>query len=434
MSTFVKNSFWTIFSQGVIFIFGMGISVLISRFLSPEGRGLYTLALFLPGFLLYFFSPGIGVAATYYISNGKYSPKTVLGNSMVCVVLHSVIAIVAGIVLINFTRDRLFEGVSIRHLYLTLLILPSQFFMTFVFPIFLGMNKIREYNIFQVIHYALLFGMLILFFVGFHTGVAGAIAVEAMAGFLTCVVAIFIISKETKGFSFKIDKTYIKAAYNYGMKMYVGNLFSFLNRRLNLLIINNYLSATAVGFFGLSQGLSEKVWVVADAIGSVLFPRIASESNKDKKDLYTALVFKVTILVIGIVSIFLCVLGKALIVFLYSPVFMESVAPFRYLLIGVVAGSGWRILENDLRARGKPGFILCIIVISLIVSVLLNFILIPRWGMTGAVSASVFSSMIGLVASVLAFNFVSGGKGHLLFWVSRSDLIFFKNTIRTFLR
>jgi O-antigen/teichoic acid export membrane protein len=243
-----------------------------------------------------------------------------------------------------------------------------------------------------------------------------------------------IISKETKGFSFKIDKAYIKDAYNYGMKMYLGNLLFFLNRRLNLLIINKYLSATAVGFFGLSQGLSEKVWVIADAIGSVLFPRIASENIKDKKDHYTALVFKATILIVGIVSVFLCVLGKALIVFLYSPVFMESVAPFRFLLIGVVASSGSRILENDLRARGKPGFILCIIGVSIIMSVLLNFILIPRWGMSGAVSASIFSSIIGLGASVLAFNFVSCGKGHLLFWVSRSDLIFVKNTIKTFLR
>ena len=434
MSTFAKNSFWTIFSQGVIFVVGLGTSVIISRILNPEGRGIYALAVFLPAFLMYFSNLGIGLSATFYIANGKYSPKIVLGNSLVCVFAHSAFAILIGLMIICFFREKLFAGVAVKYLFLALLIVPSQLYLSFILPILLGMQRIREYNFFQVLRYVLLFGLIIIFLIGLNAGVTGAIIVEALAAYITCIVAFVIVSRETKGISFKIDKGYLKDAYQYGIKLYAGSMLLFLNRRFNLILINLFMSPVMVGFFGLAAALSEKVWLLADAIGTVLFPRIASEKDEEKKNVFTSLVFKTTILIVVVICVFLYAFGEGLIVFLYSPAFFESIRPFRFLLVGVVAGSGWRILENDLRGRGKPGLITCIMAVSFVVNILFNIILIPRYGMMGAAWASVVSATVSLIMSIFVYRHVSGNKVHHLLLFSRSDLIAYKNLVKSFVK
>jgi len=434
MSSFVKNSFWTVISQAVIFVFGLGTSIIISRVLNPEGRGIYALAVFLPSFLMYFINLGLGLSATFYIASSKYAPKIVFGNSLVFLFVHSIFAILFGLMLICFTREQLFAGVAVKYLLLALLIVPSQLFLGFIIPILLGMQRIREYNFFNVLRYVLLFGLVIIFLVGLDAGVTGAIIVEALAAYITCIVAFVVVRRETKGISFKIDKRYLKDAYQYGIKLYAGSLLLFLNRRFNLILINLFMSPIMVGFFGLAAALSEKVWLVADAIGTMLFPKIASENDKEKRNVFTPLVFKTTILIVVVVCVFLYALGEWLIVFLYSPAFFESVRPFRLLLVGIVAGSGWRILENDLRGRGKPGLITCIMAISFVVNILFNIVLIPRYGMMGAAWASVVSATVSVIISILAYCQVSGNKVHFLLLFSRSDLIVYKNLIKSFVK
>lgn len=434
MSSFAKNSFWTMFSQGVIFVVGLGTSIIISRILNPEGRGIYALAVFLPAFLMYFSNLGIGLSATFYIASGKYPPKIVLGNSLVCVFVHSIFAILIGLMIICFFREQLFAGVAVKYLFLALLIVPSQLYLSFILPILLGMQRIWEYNFFQVLRYVLLFGLIIIFLVGLDAGVTGAIIVEALAAYITCIVAFVVVSRETKGISFKINKGYLKDAYQYGIKLYAGNMLNFLNRRFNLILINLFMSPIMVGFFGLASSLSEKVWLIADAIGTVLFPKIASEKDEEKKTIFTSLVFKTTILIVVVICVFLYALGEWLIVFLYSHAFFESVRPFRFLLLGVVAASGWRILENDLRGRGRPGVITIIMSVSCVVNILLNILLIPQYGIMGAAWASVISATVSLIISVFVYCQVSGNKVQSLLLFSRSDLVAYKNLVRSFIR
>lgn len=434
MNTFARNSFWTIISQGVIFVAGLGTSIIIARILNPEGRGIYALAVFLPAFLMYFSNLGIGLSATFYIASGKYAPKIVIGNSLLCVFVHSIFAIFIGLMIICFFREQLFAGVAVKFLLLALLIVPSQLYLSFILPILLGMQRIREYNFLQVLRYVFLFGLVIIFLVGLDAGVTGAIIVEALAAYITCIVVFVIVSREIKGISFKIDKGYLKDAYQYGGKLYTGFMLNFLSRRFNLILINLFMSPIMVGFFGLASSLSEKVWLIADAIGTVLFPKIASAKDNEKKKVFTPLIFKTTLLIVVVICVFLYALGEWLIVFLYSPSFFESVRPFRFLLLGVVAASGWRILENDLRGREKPGLITCIMAVSLVVNILLNILLIPRYGMMGAAWASVVSVIASLIISVFAYCQVSGNKVHLLLLFSRSDLIAYKNLVRSFVR
>ena len=422
INTFAKHSFWTIFSQGIIFVVGLGTSIIVARALNPEGKGIYTLAAFLPSFLMYFASLGIGLAALFYLASGKYPSRVVFGNSLVCVFAHSAFAILMGLMLLYFAREAIFPGIAVEYLLLALLIVPSQLYLSFILPILLGIHRIREYNTLQVLRVILLFGLVLVFLIGLDSGVAGAIVAGALASYVTCMVSFVIVLRETKGISFKLDKGYLKDVYRYGIKLYAGSMLLFLNGRLNLILLNLYLNPIMAGFFSLAIALSEKVWLVADAIGTILYPKIASEKNEKRKNAFTPLVFRTTLLIVVLISVSLYTLGERLIVFFYSAAFMEAVRPFRILLVGVVAGSGWRILENDLKGRGRPGLVTVIMAVSLVGSILFNILLIPRYGLMGAAWAAVISASMSLLISIAVFCQVSGSKIGNLILFKKSDM------------
>ena len=75
MGKFTKNTLITIFTQGLIFAFSLGTSVIVARILGPEKKGIYSLVVLLPAFLVYFTNFGIGQATVFYVGKRKYSPK-----------------------------------------------------------------------------------------------------------------------------------------------------------------------------------------------------------------------------------------------------------------------------------------------------------------------------------------------------------------------
>jgi O-antigen/teichoic acid export membrane protein len=250
----------------------------------------------------------------------------------------------------------------------------------------------------------------------------GAIATEIIASLIVCLATFFIVLRHANGILLKLDWDYLKDAYSYGIKLYISYIFSILSTRLNLLLINMYLNPYMVGLFTVGVGISEKVWLVSDSVGTVLYPRIASETNVEKKKMFTPLVFKAMLVIVTLICLLLYVFGEFLIILLYADAFREAVKPFRILLVGIVASSGWRILQSDLMGRGKPGFVTFVAGFSFIANVLLCFILIPTRGLTGAAWAVVISATITLLTGVVFYRRASGNTLSELFLLTKSDL------------
>lgn len=429
MGTFTKSSFWTVMSQGLIFFIGLGTSIIVARMLNPEGKGIYVLAVLLPALLPYFAHFGIGLAAVFYLGNGKYSPKLVLGNNVILAFLHSVFAILIGLMVIYFAGKRLFPGVDKRYLLISLLIVPSQLCLGLVLPILLGLGKIALYNLIQILRAILLFGLVLFFLVGLDSGVMGAIVTEIIASLVVCFATLFIVLRHTNGILLKLDRHYLKDAYSYGIILYFSYIFSILSTRLNLLLINMYLNPYMVGLFTVGVGISEKVWLVADAVSTVLYQKVASEPDAERRRMFTPLVFKAILLIVIVICLVLYIFGEYLIVFLYSNAFREAVKPFRILLVGVIGSSGWRMLQSDLMGRGKPAFVTFVAGFSFIVNILLCLLLIPKNLLPGAAWAGAISGIITLLVGVFIYRKISGNKMVELFFPQRSDLRTYRDVI-----
>lgn len=153
--------------------------------------------------------------------------------------------------------------------------------------------------------------------------------------------------------------------------VYLGNVIGFLHYRIDVFLVNIFLNSLAVGFYSIAVAVAEKIWLVSQSAGVVLFPRVSSEIDEKRLNEFAPLVCRNVLLITLAGAIALFFLGRLLIVLFYSEKFSASVLPFQILLIGAVTMSGWRVLGNDLYGRGKPESNIYVSLTSVVLNVIL---------------------------------------------------------------
>jgi O-antigen/teichoic acid export membrane protein len=429
---FTKNTLITIFTQGLIFAFSLVTSVIVARILGPEKKGIYSLVVLLPIFLVYFTNFGIGQSTVFYLGKRKYPPKEIFGNNIIYTTLLSTFAILIGLVIIFFFSNKLLPSIATKFLFLSLLLIPGKIFFGLILYFLLGFQKIKQYNFilfFRVFLIFLLVGILLWIF---HFGITAVIITELLSVIIVCIVLFSMVKKETNGISFKPDRNYFKNSFSYGIKFYLGSIFYFLQSQINILLINFFLNPAMVGFYSLSVGLSSNIWLISDAVGTVLFPKVSSENDKKKMKEFTPLVFRNVLFIIMLIAILLFGLSHWIIALLYSDAYLKSIQPFKILLIGVIASSGWKILENDLNGQGKPMLNTYITGVSLVSNIILSILWIPKFGILGAAWATTISYTVALLMIIIIYAEVSGNKIKDVIFIKKSDLMLYQNLFINF--
>jgi O-antigen/teichoic acid export membrane protein len=332
---------------------------------------------------------------------------------------------------IFFFGDRFFPGVERRYLLLSLLIIPFIFFSSFISHILLGLQKIKKFNILFFFQGFSLFILLLVFLPLLHFGVGGAILAYIISFIFYGVVLYFTTKKETGAIVFKFRKEYFKNLFSYGLKIYPSHIFSFLNYRINMFLINIILNPTAVGFYSVATGLSEGLWVFSESIGTVLLPKVASETDSERLKKFTPFICRNVLLGLLIIIILLFFLSRWLIVFLYSEKFLDSIAPFQILLFGTLAIGGWEILSSDIAARGKPLINSYITGVSLVLNIILNVLLIPKYGIIGAAWSSTFSYFFMFLIVAFIYSKISMNNFKDVIFLKQSDIQLYKNFLKS---
>ena len=427
--SFTRNTLITFGSQIPIFLFNLGISVIISRILLPEGRGIFTLVMLLPSFLIAITNLGIGSSTVFYVGKEKYPPRQVLGNNLLLTLWLSAVSLGIALVIIHFFREQTFPGVDAQHLLLSLLLIPGLMIMGLALYVLLAIQNFVKYNFILVLRTLISFFCVSGLVWGLRYEVNGALLSEIISLSLASLILLSILPKETGGISFRLNRSYIQDSLRYGIKVHIGNVLYFVYRRINFILINLFLNPAMVGLYSLSIGLTERIWLISDAVGTVLFPRISSEKDEKTLKEFTPTVLRTVLGIIILISILLGVIASWLIILVFGVEFAESVRPFRILLIGITAFCGWRILENDIKGRGRPILNTYIIGFSVILHLSLNLLLIPEYGIEGAAWATTFSYLVTLLVGLIVFCKISGnriGEGLL---PNRNDILIYRTLI-----
>ena len=385
-------------AQIVIAIITLANSIVMARALGVEGRGYFIMAMFLSSMLFSFSDFGFGQAATKFTASKKWLVSTVFFSQTILTIIRVVLLAVLGVLIIYFYSSSIFPGVPNTYLYIGLAQTIGIVIQGMVFPILLGVGKGVKYSLILV--FSAFFPLFLFATAWLLVGLDVKLALYLQV-ISTLLISLYIYSSVFKLVEgvFSFDLKYVKDVFKFGSGIYFSEISNFANKKFILLIVNFFGGIMAVGLYTIAQALTERIYLIADAVGTMLMPKIA-ENPEVNSHIITPLVFKLTFLVVASISIALMFLSEWLVNFMYTSEFSGSVEIMQILLVSVIFSSGWLVLSQDLNARSMTKETAIINVIMAVISLVTAGVLLPIMGLVGAawgvVTGSVFSIIIGL--------------------------------------
>jgi O-antigen/teichoic acid export membrane protein len=197
----------------------------------------------------------------------------------------------------------------------------------------------------------------------------------------------------------------VRKTLGFGLRGYVGNLLQHFNYRIDLFFVSAFLGANGVGIYSVAVGLAEVLWHLPGAVAFVIFPRTAGSSiEKSRRDLGPALWLTLGATAMG--AALIALVGRPAIRLLFSEAFLDAYVPLLLLLPGVVLLGGAKVLAGVIGGRGFPHLNSINSGISLAVTVVLDLILIPRYGVAGASIASTAAYATTFVTALAMWGLV----------------------------
>jgi O-antigen/teichoic acid export membrane protein len=159
--------------------------------------------------------------------------------------------------------------------------------------------------------------------------------------------------------------------------------------------VQGFLGQTAVGLYQTGVLLAEMVWYLPNAVGAALLPQVAA--TKESHSTPQVVRHTLALTLVGALGL-LAVTWPGLA--LLRPAYLPALVPMAVLLAGVVVLSVHKVLSSDLSGRGLPQYPSLTSTLALVVTVVADLVLIPRFGIVGAAAASTLAYITQTVVLV----------------------------------
>ena len=372
------------------------VAILVARLLGVEGRGDYVLLITTAMFLVQVFSLGLETSISYYTSTAKTAIKKLVSTAvLVLLVLAGLIAL-AIVILSFFPSLKLLPYYTVPYYFILFLITFFSLANGFFGSLF---NGLKYFNLTILLNLSIqIFTLLACLF--FFVSGKGLVKVGS---FLQVIVAIYAsisvgyLYFYSKRIAFAPDrnlmsKTEMKDFFSYSFIAFLCSLLHFLNLRMDFWFINYFYGSADLGVYSLAASLSQLIWILPQSIASILFPMsgyLKMEELKLETNKLCRIAFFITLLVIP-----LACAGALLIPFLFGKAFAHTVSLFYIFMTGMIPNIFVTILASVFAGTGKLRYNLVASLSGFAVAILLYFLLIPSYGLTGGAIASSISYIV----------------------------------------
>jgi O-antigen/teichoic acid export membrane protein len=201
-----------------------------------------------------------------------------------------------------------------------------------------------------------------------------------------------------------------------------ASLMTFLASRIDVFIIAATLSATALGNYTLALACGELMWQIGRALSWSAFGRVATASFARAAAL-TAKITRMVLAVEVVTAVVAFVAGPAVFTFVYGPAFADAGPVLRILIPGMAIYAGDSILTYFISVKvGRPGLILRVESVTLVVCAVGSLATVGRFGMIGPAIATTLAYLISFSVKTALFVRATGIPVGSLLLLGPADL------------
>lgn len=429
---FARDTGYNFVRQIWTLLLALVTSIILARVLGVEDRGVYALTFLLPVLTAMLANSGVQNAVIFMVARADFDLGAIVTGTLALSTGVSLIGGVLSALFVTLFHDLLFAGVSLELLFLGLLIFPVTVYKDNLASVFRGREDFVSYNQIELIPQTVILLFTLVFVWWLRLGVTGALLAIILGRLLAFGMALYLLwrllLKQSQP-AFRLNRAYIQQTLNYGVRAHMGHVVHLFNYRADILMLTLLTGQTAaVGLYDVAVTLAERLWTVSQSVSMVLLPRAASpESDEATRRHLTPLITRHVLWGSMAMAIVVFLFAPWVIRLLYGEEFRESALALRILLIGIVMLAAGRIVASDLAGRGLPEINARLGVVASASNLILNAILIPRMGFSGAAVASAVSYTLLTLLIANAYHRIVRVPWLQLWWITAADLALWRS-------
>ncbi len=381
-----------------------GITIITSRYLGADGRGIYVLVNQIVGFINSLSSLSVGEGLTYFTSRSKLFKNKVFFITIYFILIFSFLS---GIILI-FLNFILVENENLKSLntnfkiIILSLIIPftAEYLIIFVlrgFKLFNNLNKL-----------SLISKSIIFIFLNFtifveENKIEKCLIFFTIAYAINCLIYLLYLNKVcVKKTIFEVKDKF--KVIKYSFKVHIINFVNEVEYKIDTFIILFLLDIKSIGIYSIAVAVSQLVFYVTNSINTIIFPYLSSNlKSKYKRKIVLEMInssFMFSILILLPLLLF----GWFLFPFIFGEEFLYSYYVFTILSLATLSESISRVIVSWFKGLNKAKELINISLTCVFINIILNLILVPYLNLYGVAIASVISYWLRSILIIIKFK------------------------------
>jgi len=411
------------FATRLLMLLGLiGSSVIVARWLGPEGFGTLAVLNATVALALQICSAGLPSANTYFIAKDRRSLGPVWANSVAfALVAGSLLSV--GVVLLAEIKPALFGGVPANLLAIAAASIPFQLLTLLGLNVLLAMGRIGQLNLIDSLSPALALVNTVVVLVVLRFRLTALVSFNTGAAIVLSLILVWVIarllSRQKAGQACRPDFPLLGKVLEYGVKFYISILAGVVIFRADLLFVNHFRGTSEAGVYAIAAQVSFLLMMLPGVIAALLFPRVASD--QDQRAEFAIRVTRHT----SFVMLMMCLAaaaGSFLLPLIYGPRFADATIQLLILLPGIYLFGIESVLVQHFTGTGLPVTIPVFWLITLAINLILNLALVPTYGARGAALASSLSYSLIFVFVAVFFCRKTERRPAEIFLLRRGEL------------
>ncbi|WP_310161063.1 oligosaccharide flippase family protein [Pseudoxanthomonas japonensis] len=415
--TAIRGAIMVMGSTYVTYALGLLTSVLVARTLGPNEFGRYTYMVWMAGLLIMFSNNGLTTTVIRFASEslGRGSPETARSIhgwlrrwQLVCVVLVTLVFLL----IMPFFTPAGWEG----HLavFAGVVLVAAIAKSMFLFDV----SVAKGYGLFHVearstVTMSLINIVAVLVLVAMKASLLAYLLLftAVSVGYVVCSSAMLRKAGVRPSPEPIEPATLVRLKRHLGWTVVLTLSYAISNKSIETWMLNAMVGSAAVGYFAIAAALTRGgVDLLASGLGTVLMPMMGHAFGKTGQDGVNAIMAN-AMRYFAFIGLLLAGTGALLadtaVALLYGAEYKQVVGPLRAMMVvggfTMIGGAFNALLSTTDNQHLRVGYVL----FSIVSVAVLSLLLIPRYGLNGAVAAHAISE-------VLIFALMATGVSRLL--------------------
>jgi len=417
---FSRRVAWTIAAKVLIAASSLFSGVIVARWLGAAGVGVVASLAVITMIAINIGGIGLPSAITFLVARDKGKTKPILLNALVLgVTLGGLLALI--IILVANARPGLLGDVPTTLLTIAAIALPAQLVSYLCLAVYLGMERIRAYNVIDLVLQAIVLLSSVTTLIILRLGLRELVTFGSAASILAALSIVIFLARTaaSTGGTWRVDTVIMREMLRFGAKFFVAMVAGLVILRGDLLIVNYFRGSAEAGVYAVSTQAATLLQMIPAVVSTILFPRTAAV--RDESGALTSRVTRHAVFIMFAICLAAAPLAFVL-PLLYGPAFAAVPWQFLIMLPGVFLLGIETIQVQHFTGLGLTALIPVFWIVVMFVSVGLNVILVPKLGAYGAAISSTVSYTLIFVLVAAYFRTKTGRSIREAFLLRKGEI------------